>query len=399
MNRTASIIPLLCIVPLLCSVTALSAQSGYEKKELPLIGIGAGLTYFRGDVGSGSSTGGAFRTGFRVGVEQRFLNTLGAEVYGVYGTLTANDRSVAFNRNFTTKFLSVGGGLMLDFDNDLILYRRATFGPYIAVGFMWMNFDPYGDLKAANDSTYHYWSDGSIRDVDQSAPNSQFTSTYLTRDYTYETRLTDSAVNYKRSTVGIPLSVGTKFKFSRHMGADFRGTYNLTFSDYIDNTAFDRNDGWFYMSVSVYYQFNDRGPKSERTRGEDILNEDSDKDGVRDADDLCAGTPEGVTVNSAGCPPDVDEDGVPDYRDKEPNTAKNTPVDAEGRTTTITQFDSLGNVINTECIPVEFRTADYDHNCTITADEINSVIDDFFDGEGDWNAEKINSLIDYFFEQ
>ncbi len=399
MNKTAKLLPLVCIVQLLCSTHTLSAQSEPEKKELPLVGLGVGFTYFKGDVSPTKGTGGSFRTGYRFGVEQRFLNTLGAELYGVYGTLTANERSVAFNRNFTTKFISVGGGLMLDFDNDFLLYRRAVVSPYLGIGFMWMNFDPYGDLKAANDSTYHYWSDGTIRDMDESAPNAQFLANNLVRDYTYETRLTDTAVNYQRSTMGIPLSAGCKFKFNRHVGVDFRATYNLTFSDYIDNTAFDRNDSWLYVSASLYYQFNTPGPKEEGTRGTDVLNEDSDKDGVRDADDLCAGTPPGVKVNRNGCPPDKDEDGVPDYRDKEPDTPKNTPVDKDGVTTTLTQTDSLGNVINPNCIPEQFRGADFDHNCMITADEINMVVDYFFDGEGDWTAEKINALIDYFFEQ
>jgi hypothetical protein len=399
LNKTAKFIPLVCIVQLICSTNYLSAQSEPEKKELPLIGLGAGFTYFKGDVSPTKGTGGSFRTGYRFGVEQRFLNTLGAELYGVYGTLAANERSLAFNRNFTTKFICVGGGLMLDFDNDFFLYRRAVVGPYIRVGFMWMNFDPYGDLTAANDSTYHYWSDGSIRDIDEATPNAQFIANNLVRDYTYETRLTDSAVNYQRSTMGIPLSVGTKFKFNRHVGVDFRATYNLTFSDYIDNVAFDRNDSWLYVSASLYYQFNTPGQKEEGTKGKDILHEDSDKDGVPDVDDLCAGTPPGVKVNKNGCPPDKDEDGVPDYRDKEPNTPKNTPVDKDGVTTTLTQLDSLGNVINPNCIPEQFRAADYDHNCVITADEINKVVDGFFDSEGDWTAEKINALIDYFFEQ
>lgn len=397
LNKPNKLISRLCLLQILCASSILSAQSDETHKELPLIGLGAGFTYFHGDVGLDNRTGGSFRSGFRFGVEQRFLNTLGAEVYGVYGTLTANERSVSFNRNFSTKFMSIGGGLMVDFDNDFILSRRATVGPYLGVGFMWMSFDPYGDLKDAKDSTYYYWTDGSIRDLAQNDPNA-LNAGYLTRDYTYETQLKDSTTNYARSTFGIPLSVGSKLKFSRHAGADFRFTYNLTFTDYIDNTKFDRNDSWAFASVSLYYQFY-KGPKENGTKGQEILNEDSDKDGVRDADDLCAGTPPGVKVDRNGCPPDKDEDGVPDYRDKELNTPKNTPVDKDGVTTKLTQTDSLGNVINPDCIPVEYRAADLDGNCVITADEINAVVDDFFDGEGGWTADKINGLIDYFFEQ
>lgn len=376
-----------------------SAQSSEEKRtELPLVSAGAGLTFFHGDIGSSSRTGGSFRTGYRFGIEQRFMNTLGAELYGVYGTLTANERSLSFNRNFTTKFISIGGSLMLDLDNDFVLSRRASVAPYIGIGCMWMNFDPYGDLKNSNDSTYYYWSDGSIRDIAESSPFAA-TANYTTRDYTYETRLTDSTTNYKRSTMGIPLSVGTKFKFSRHVGVDIRATYNLTFTDYIDNTRFDHNDGWMFLSLSLYYQFAKPAPKEEGTSGKDILNEDSDKDGVRDADDRCAGTPAGVKVDRSGCPPDKDMDGVPDYLDKEPNTPKNTPVDKDGVTTQLTQFDSLGNPIGDCKIPAEFRSADTNGDCYITADEINSVVDHYLDGDTDWTGDKINELIDYFFDQ
>lgn len=391
-------IPLLCFVQIACMTVQVQGQTEKENKELPLISAGAGLTYFQGDVGANSRTGGAFRTGYRFGVEQRFLSTLGAEVYGVYGTLTSNERSALFNRNFTTKFLSIGGGLMFDLDNDIILTRRATLAPFIGVGFMWMSFDPYGDLKDSKDSTYYYWNDGSIRDLSETDPNA-FQAGYLQRDYTYETRLTDSTTNYKRSTMGIPLTVGTKFKFNRHAGVDIRATYNITFSDYIDNTAFDRGDSWLYMSFSLYYQFNTPGEKEKGTRGSDILNEDSDKDGVTDGNDQCADTPPGVKVDSKGCPPDKDEDGVPDYRDKEPNTPKNTHVDPNGVTKIVMEVDSLGNPIRTDCIPEEYRSADMNRDCVITADEINGVIDDFFDGEGDWTADKINGLLDYFFEQ
>lgn len=263
---------------------------------------------------------------------------------------------------------------------------------------MWMSFDPYGDLYDSKDSLYHYWSDGSIRDLPENSPNAS-SAQYLQRDYTYETRLKDST-NYKRSTMGIPLSVGTKLKFSRHMGADFRATYNMTFTDNIDNVRFDRNDSWMFLNLSIYYQFNKREERERGTSGKDILNEDSDKDGVSDVNDKCPDTPAGVKVNNGGCPPDNDEDGVPDYRDKEPNTPKNTPVNQDGVTTKLTQIDSLGNPVpDQNCIPEKFRSADKNTDCKITADEIDSVVDDFFDGEGDWTADKISELIDYFFEQ
>jgi OOP family OmpA-OmpF porin len=57
---------------------------------------------------------------------------------------------------------------------------------------------------------------------------------------------------------------------------------------------------------------------------------DTDGDGVFDGLDKCAGTPSGATVDNAGCPKDSDADGVLDGLDKCPGTPKGAVVDASG---------------------------------------------------------------------
>ncbi len=57
---------------------------------------------------------------------------------------------------------------------------------------------------------------------------------------------------------------------------------------------------------------------------------DSDGDGVPDSRDRCPNTPHGVVVDADGCPLDSDHDGVPDYLDKCPGTPPGVKVDAEG---------------------------------------------------------------------
>ena len=57
---------------------------------------------------------------------------------------------------------------------------------------------------------------------------------------------------------------------------------------------------------------------------------DADGDGVPDRKDKCPNTPKGVQVYSNGCPVDLDGDGVPDYLDKCPGTPPGTAVDATG---------------------------------------------------------------------
>ena len=57
---------------------------------------------------------------------------------------------------------------------------------------------------------------------------------------------------------------------------------------------------------------------------------DTDGDGVPDDKDKCPDTPAGATVDATGCPHDADGDGVLDGLDKCPGTPKGSSVDAGG---------------------------------------------------------------------
>ena len=57
---------------------------------------------------------------------------------------------------------------------------------------------------------------------------------------------------------------------------------------------------------------------------------DSDGDGVYDGLDKCPDTPKGATVDARGCPKDSDMDGVYDGLDKCPDTPKDVEVDEHG---------------------------------------------------------------------
>ena len=57
---------------------------------------------------------------------------------------------------------------------------------------------------------------------------------------------------------------------------------------------------------------------------------DTDGDGVFDGLDQCPGTPKGATVDAHGCPTDTDGDGVFDGLDQCPDSPKGATVDAKG---------------------------------------------------------------------
>ena len=50
-------------------------------------------------------------------------------------------------------------------------------------------------------------------------------------------------------------------------------------------------------------------------------------------------------------------------------------------------------------IPAPLKSADYNGDNYISAEEITKTIDSFFDGTNDFTVDKINQLIDFFFEQ
>jgi hypothetical protein len=157
--------------------------------------------------------------------------------------------------------------------------------------------------------------------------------------------------------------------------------------------------------------------------------DDDDGDGVKNMEDLCAGTPQGAAIDERGCPTDEDKDGVPDYLDEEAGSAVDAIVDTKGitigdeilGTDTLAvkhsviylaypsqRFKPMGTIYSTESIEDagskstdlgDFKDVDYDGNGYISSEEITLAIDAFFEGELDYSADKLHDLIDFFFDQ
>jgi OOP family OmpA-OmpF porin len=81
---------------------------------------------------------------------------------------------------------------------------------------------------------------------------------------------------------------------------------------------------------------------------------DSDGDGVPDNKDRCPDTPKGVKVDVFGCPLDADRDGVPDYLDQCPDTPLGATVDARGCWTyaSVVLFNFNSAEVNSEAYPM-----------------------------------------------
>jgi len=100
---------------------------------------------------------------------------------------------------------------------------------------------------------------------------------------------------------------GIRLRFSDAVSAFVETNYMIIGQDKID--GYDTGDNDRFLMHNVGLGFNLGKAK------------DTDGDGVPDRRDKCPDTPTGVQVDKNGCPIDTDGDGVPDYQDECPNEA------------------------------------------------------------------------------
>lgn len=400
-----------------------------EEKRIypPSVGIQGGILNFLGDVGKGTKNSLYTNTRFGYGayLEQKFGSLIGIHFNASMGKLSKYTLDTARFLNFESKITALDLSILFDFDNDKIIKRHATFAPFISVGFGYLMFDPYADLKDANGNPYYHWKDGSLRDKPQ-IDTVLGTAQYAKRDYKFETPLKDTTVNYAKNTFILPLRLGFKFDVTENLQARIAASYVMTFTDYLDNYALENgNDAYMYTTFGLQYNFGKRKQpefKKISTGPRSGLEEvDSDNDGIPNIRDYCSNTPKGVKVDERGCPFDTDGDGIPDYRDKEPNTPAGMDVDADGVGYIYKEKDTGEKYerqyeIKTEektfksqeessqppapkGIPDEFKSVDTDGDGFISSKEVTKVIDDYFEGKNDYSIEKLHKLVDFFFEQ
>jgi len=101
-----------------------------------------------------------------------------------------------------------------------------------------------------------------------------------------------------------------------------RGEYRYRSDEVFDETLGDQ-----FVSLGIQIPF---GGRPEPVAMAAPVDPDSDGDGVPDSRDRCPDTADGVRVDSSGCPLDSDGDGVPDHQDNCPNTVRGAAVDENG---------------------------------------------------------------------
>ena len=222
-----------------------------------------------------------------------------------------------------------------------------------------------------NGTYYHYWNDGTIRDIDQQSPQSN-QAKLMYRDYNYETDLRAANIDgfgkYPQLAIAIPIGIGVNMTVSDRLSFKLGSTFHYTFTDLIDNVSKNGegirkgnalNDYFTFNSISLHYDLLSAPPRVDPSVfafpdyfSPDI--EDQDGDGIIDGLDICPYTPKGAEVDKNGCPIDDDGDGVPNYMDIENQTGKESFVNAFGRTLTDEDFyQQYLRYVDSAEIPIE----------------------------------------------
>jgi hypothetical protein len=324
----------------------------------PTFSLGAGMFGFYGDIGSDHAGYSPLVTRFAYEFRAATPVTKWLEVslFALHGQLGVNERSFTRNLNFNSRITT--GGLQFVYNFNQFLRKDHVVEPFVGVGFESVEFLSKTDLYDAQGRQYNYWSDGTIRDIAETAANAA-DAVLLQRDYSYESDVReldlDGFGKYTERNWAVPVSIGAKMKLGGGFDLRVGATMHFAFTDLIDGVTDEsvneragdsRNDRFLYSGVSIGYAL-DLDRRKKKTLEPEltpeqmdilVLKDDADSDGVTDFNDDCPNTPPGAKVDARGCPIDTDGDGVPDGVDEEPATAKGAPVDARGVTITDDQF-------------------------------------------------------------
>jgi len=323
----------------------------------PQISLGTGMFTFIGDVAN--SNRGFHPTVSRLARDLRITQALNSNFdlsfYVLFGQVSANERTLTRNLNFNANITT--GGVTVNYNFYHLLNSKRKVNPYISLGIESIEFLSKTDLKDKDGKLYYYWSDGSIMDKSENAQDAS-SAKEIYRDYTYESDLREADLDgfgkYQERTLAIPIDIGANFHLSKRIKARVGTSIHFTFTDLIDNVTSESignrkgdnvNDKFLYTHFALTYDFGIKKKTTLEFEEEEESSEenwlaadtsDYDKDGVVDFLDECIKTPKhAFPVDKKGCPLDLDQDLVPDYRDEEKNTLFGDLVNLKG----VTQYD------------------------------------------------------------
>lgn len=343
----------------------------------PKISLGAGMLSFHGDLyAKHYQAPWTARLGYDLNISQRLFKPLQLNFNILFGKLGANEWIDNRQENFQSEIRSGGLSLLYDFGN--FIPDRCRIRPWVSVGVNSFEFLSKTDQYDRYGNKYYYWSDGSIKNIDEAAPTASL-AVNLNRDYVYETDIRelnkDGFGKYQERAWAFPVGAGALMKITDRFDFKIGFQYYFTTTDYIDGITKNslgtrvgtkQKDNFVYTSFALQYDLVLKKKSKADTLPDDyydnvdwlaIDNGDYDGDGVKDWDDKCHGTPKDVKVDANGCPFDDDNDGVANHADDELTSPPGFEVNMKGVALTdeywqnwYNQYMDSGNVVKTEIV-------------------------------------------------
>ena len=292
--------------------TTIKSTHVHQTKYQPKVFFGLGNFNFNGDITDDRNSSIISQTGYQIGLTSNLNDFFDATIYMQEGTLRIDGiDNDDLPKNFKSTISSVGFKVDYNFSN---LITSKILSPYVGIGINYMKFDSKGSYDDTNDE---YEVD--LQDLWSLNPDNE---------------------EYSKNTIEIPLTLGLNFRINDRLNLKLSTNIYLTNTDYIDNIKNGSNDRYTVNSVGIVYDIFCKGcddeyiPKSYdnyQSVDFDALDmEDNDRDGVKDIDDFCPYTPNGVKVDENGCAIDTDNDNVADYLDQEKDTPAGALVNSKG---------------------------------------------------------------------
>lgn len=248
------------------------SESAERSIKLPLIELNMGYGFLFSDNGITIGTGGSnAQLHYQLSINQPVLPYLSTAINLSTSTF-ADDRMLDDVTNINFRSVVFSQDLSIYYELSHLFKQKSgsdkihpfdKIQPYVGLGIGMVSFRAKGDLKDKNGVFYHFWSDGSIRDVAESDPNAE-ASNLLMRDRTYESDLRDANVDgfgrYDQLALRVPFEVGFRYQFTKNIGVNLKVRYHLNFTDLIDNVSelsigqrsgSSENDGHLTASVGI----------------------------------------------------------------------------------------------------------------------------------------------------
>lgn len=356
------------------------------------LGLSSGPVFFFGDIGMEAYTPAITkRLGYSFFGEQRITPYLNLNLDLFAGKVYGEVQDSSANINFRTSLFSQSLSLQYNFYHLLGGNERQLLTPFVSVGVASVIYRPKTDLMNADGKTYHYWKDGSIKDLPETLQNVDLASN-IERDYEYETELRDLNLDgigkYPLIGLSLPFSAGLDVNITKGFAVRLQGTYHMTFTDHIDNITADGvgarkgengNDNYLYTSLGLVWQI-----APIKVKVETKPSKDSEDEVIADIFEE-TNKPEKEVEESEkeeATQEEVKEALTQKEKEKSTSTASENEAEQEEKIETGT-----------------YHWADIDKNGRVEAEEVYQKIDEFLEGDSKITLQEMNDLLEYYFEQ